>query len=223
MIVRFERDGLVAVEVGPVVPPVHEVARERDLVGRGHGGAHARVVERDRVAEQDRARVVPVVLRLDHLRPDRRHELAHVPGDPAGEQADVGLLDVLVDLLAVALRLVGGDEVGGLAEVEVGAEADAALGCHGLGERHLGEAQREGVVLHVEGAEGGIDAVEVVAVVHVHEARDVDLRRLRCGRRLGRRLGRRGARASARGPGAAHRASTATAGSSKRLDRQIVA
>ena len=100
-------DGLVAVDLARVVPAVHQVAAQDDLGGRGDRGPHARVVEGDRVAEEDRARVVPVVLRLDHLGAHRGHELAGVPLHLAGEQADVGLLDVLVDLLAVALRLVG--------------------------------------------------------------------------------------------------------------------
>ena len=192
-----QRERLVALGVDAAVPAVHEVAREGELRAHRPGGAQAGVVEGDRVAEEGRAGVVPVVLRFDHLGSDRRHELAGVDLHAgADEDARVGLLDVLVDLLAfrdragraLLLRLEERGQVGGPAEPQVGAEADPALGGRHLGEVDLRRAQREGVVLHVVGAQRRVRPVEVVAVVDVHPAAHLDLRLGRgCRRRLGRR------------------------------------
>ncbi len=190
-----QRERLVALGVDAAVPAVHEVAREGELRAHRPGGAQAGVVEGDRVAEEGRAGVVPVVLRFDHLGSDRCHELAGVDLHAgADEDARVGLLDVLVDLLAfrdragraLLLRLEERGQVGGPAEPQVGAEADPALGGRHLGEVDLRRAQREGVVLHVVGAQRRVRPVEVVAVVDVHPAAHLDLRLGRgCRRRLG--------------------------------------
>ena len=50
----------------------------RRLVARAIGDANPLVIARNRQREQQAARVVPVVLRLDHLEPGGRHELAEV-------------------------------------------------------------------------------------------------------------------------------------------------
>ena len=73
-----EAGGLAAVVVDAVVPAVHQVSGEGKLRVERVLGAGAEMKVRNGQREQHAARVVPVVLGLDHFRAGRSHELADV-------------------------------------------------------------------------------------------------------------------------------------------------
>ena len=89
-----EADRLRRVVVLDVVPSVHEVARQCDLVAGDIGGAAAKMSERNCPREQKTAGVVPVVLGLDDFGPERRDELSEVDRELVLGGRDVGLLNV---------------------------------------------------------------------------------------------------------------------------------
>ena len=92
--------GLSPVVFDDVVPAVHHVAHQRDFVVHGVRRANAHVVVRNRKREQERTRVVPVVLGFDDLGTVLRDELAHVDLKPFAhwrQVARIPLLDVFQD------------------------------------------------------------------------------------------------------------------------------
>src|SRR5665647_3340382 len=188
--------GLAAVVVVNVIPALHDLHAAREVRADGDGGAHAEVVIRDGPRKQQRARVVPVLIGLDHLGAGGGDEfsgidLHAVPGFRL--EADVGLLEVLEGFR----RAVGGvDRVECLAESHIQVKAyrggSAVHGDH----PHV-DVRGVGAEIEVpELVESGIGMVE--APVHVaieHEAeiyaslRERGLWRRRSGRLRGGYLG----------------------------------
>ena len=171
-----------------VVPAVDQEAGQRHLVVDRVGGAQPGVVVRDGPREQQAARVVPVVLGLDQLLAAVGDELAEIELQPfadRGQEADVGLLDVLVG--GRATRFGGVHQRGGRAVIEIDPEAGAAVLGRLLLERDFGEIEAQRVVRDVEVVETVRDrhaadrgarlrrAIEVVGVIGVDEAGDLDL------------------------------------------------
>ena len=121
---------LEVVEVLGLLDAVGEHVHHRHGVADRQADAQARVVERQEVEEVG-AREVVVVLGVVGLVAEVRGELAEVGLQAAADREDVaavGLPDVAVD---VGARLVGGaalHRLGGLAELEVDAGAEAAAG-----------------------------------------------------------------------------------------------
>src|SRR6266568_587264 len=95
---RGEPDALAPVVVDRVVPAVDQEAVERELVVSAVGRAHAHVVVGDGQREQQRARVVPVVLGLDDLRPEGGDELADVELQSLAGRGQVAQIALLEDL-----------------------------------------------------------------------------------------------------------------------------
>ena len=192
-----EHAGLAGVVVDRVVPAVDEKAGDRDLVVRAVGDAHPLVVVRNRQREQQAPRVVPVVLRLDDLVAERGHELAEVELQGAlgrSEIAQIGLLDGLIDRRPG--RLGATNHRCGRSVVQIDPEAAAAAVGRLLFHRDLGQVEAERVMrdreilkavedLHAPDRParfGGL--VEVVGVVGVDEARELDVPEERHGGRI---------------------------------------
>ena len=162
------------------------------------------MVERDRIGEQQAARVVPIVLALDHLGAVLRDEFPEVQLQALPDRSQVrpvGLLDVLGKTQTAGIAAV--DHVHGVSESEGKVISDAAVvGVGGFVEDQLDHVQTELLRRTVKSAERrtrrvqgaarnivvrtwhGARMLEVVAVVAVHKARDAQ--RTEQGRQAGR-------------------------------------
>ena len=170
---RLERDRrherLAGVVFLDVVPPVDEADHERDLVVGRVGHAQPRVIVRDREREQQRAAVVPVVLRLDDLRAGVGDELAEVELGLARQKAAVRFLDVHER----SAGLGEGDQVrGGRPVVQAYLVPDGRIGRRRLGHPDFRHVEREGVVLGVEVPIKAVALRGEVIVVAVDQAAD---------------------------------------------------
>src|SRR5262249_19932200 len=173
------------------VPAVDELEAAGEHFAHRHARADAKVIVGDRPREQERARVVPVVFRLDHFSAGAGYEFAEIDLETFGLwrlQRNVSLLDIAQDARRV-LRFAGVNDFERAAKSEVDAETH---GIRAMFERELGHIQAELIGFHVEVSQAvghGGRIIEILVRVDINEPAEID-RPYRPNRRWRRSWGR---------------------------------